>query len=122
MEFVSDQLHKHMTYCGSKTSECTDCFKSVQNWMMQAHKDSGECANICLDRLEDDESKQLRQALAMSEMPQPSAAAVAPAIGLPMAHEGGAGDDDGMDANEREIARIMQEEASALTPRESAFQ
>ena len=123
MEFTSDQLHNHVTYCGSKTRECTDCFKSVQNWMMQAHKDSGECANICLDRLEDDESKQLHQALGMSEMPQSRAATVAPAVDVPVAHGDGAGDDDGMDANEREIARILQEEASAFeAPHDSTFQ
>lgn len=50
MEFTAEALPDHVAYCGSKTKECPECFTAVQSWMMQAHKDTGECANIVLDR------------------------------------------------------------------------
>ena len=50
MEFTAQEIGDHMAYCGSKTKECPDCFSSVQAWLMKSHKESGECANIVLDR------------------------------------------------------------------------
>ena len=55
MEFTDAQLESHVTYCGSKTKQCPDCFSTVQAWLMVAHKETGECANRCLDRQENDE-------------------------------------------------------------------
>ena len=55
MEFLAEELDRHVSYCASKTKECPECFTAIQSWMMQQHKDSGACANLVLDRQEADE-------------------------------------------------------------------
>jgi len=59
-------MQTHVAYCGAKTKECTECFSSVQSWMMTQHKESGQCANIMLDRAEANENDQIRSLLERS--------------------------------------------------------
>lgn len=66
MEFTADQVQNHISYCGSKTKECPECFSTVQAWMMQAHKETGECTNRVLDRQEADDQDQLKRIMEQS--------------------------------------------------------
>lgn len=112
MEFTAEKVQEHIAYCGSKTKECPECFSTVQAWMMNSHKETGECANIVLDRQEAEDQNQLKQAMEQSAFaadPQPSS--VPQQHPQPSASQPAA---DTMDADQREIARLLQEDANAM--------